>query len=582
MRALRSSRRSQAAVDDARRARSPHEGLRRPRRRSSATSTAPRDVPDGLGVPKNAPQQRASRSSTAAQVVARQAKHHLWNYGVGDEIRTLRPRRHASTIVQIARHRRRDRDLRGPLAGRDRLGRREGRRGRPARRAERLARTRRTRTTCASSCARRRAVEGECALAYVNLVGGQDELVFDGDSLVVDAEGDGARPRGAVRRPSCSSSTSTCRPPRRRCREPDTRFDGLCDQAHHHHVRAVRRRTSRSLPPVRRAPATTSRRSGRRSSLGLRDYVEKNGFRSVLFGMSGGIDSTLVRARSPSTRSAPDARLRRLQPQRLVDRALPLRRRRARPSARASTCGPSRSRRSSTRTRRRCTSTGSPRRTCRPASAPSIWMGLSNQRGPPRARLRQQVRARDRLLHDLRRRRRRLRADQGRAARPSCGSWPRWRNAYAEAQGETPPIPREHDQQAAVGRAAPRPARLRLAAAVRRCSTAILDAYVERDLGSADVVAEGFDPPARGAGRHAWSTGPSTSAASTRRAPRSRGATSAATAACRSRTAGASTSSRTEPVRPPVAARTTTGGPQRRVSSCAGARRGRGSPPGLA
>ena len=37
-------------------------------------------------------------------------------------------------------------------------------------------------------CARR-AQEAGCALAYVNMVGGQDELVFDGDSLVVDAAG---------------------------------------------------------------------------------------------------------------------------------------------------------------------------------------------------------------------------------------------------------------------------------------------------------------------------------------------------------------------------------------------------------
>ena len=44
----------------------------------------------------------------------------------------------------------------------------------------------------------------------------------------------------------------------------------------------------------------------------------------------------------------------------------------------------------------------------------------------------------------------------------------RWRNADAEARGEQPPIPESVDQQAAVGRAAARPARHRLAAAVRR------------------------------------------------------------------------------------------------------------------
>ena len=50
------------------------------------------------------------------------------------------------------------------------------------------------------------------ALVYVNQVGGQDELVFDGCSLVFDADGDAARPRSPVRRGRCSSST--CRSPR--------------------------------------------------------------------------------------------------------------------------------------------------------------------------------------------------------------------------------------------------------------------------------------------------------------------------------------------------------------------------------
>ena len=37
---------------------------------------------------------------------------------------------------------------------------------------------------------RERALETNCPIAYVNLVGGQDELVFDGQSVVVDAKGD--------------------------------------------------------------------------------------------------------------------------------------------------------------------------------------------------------------------------------------------------------------------------------------------------------------------------------------------------------------------------------------------------------
>ena len=45
------------------------------------------------------------------------------------------------------------------------------------------------RTTRGWSCAQRRAREAGATLAYVNMVGGQDELVFDGDSIIVDADG---------------------------------------------------------------------------------------------------------------------------------------------------------------------------------------------------------------------------------------------------------------------------------------------------------------------------------------------------------------------------------------------------------
>ena len=46
----------------------------------------------------------------------------------------------------------------------------------------------------------RRAREAGCPLAYVNLVGGQDELVFDGDTMISNADVDDHRPRVAVRR----------------------------------------------------------------------------------------------------------------------------------------------------------------------------------------------------------------------------------------------------------------------------------------------------------------------------------------------------------------------------------------------
>ena len=66
-------------------------------------------------------------------------------------------------------------------------------------------------TGCRTELAARRAREAGAALAYVNQVGGQDELVFDGGSLVVDADGAAARPHHAVRADTAGRPTSTCR-----------------------------------------------------------------------------------------------------------------------------------------------------------------------------------------------------------------------------------------------------------------------------------------------------------------------------------------------------------------------------------
>jgi NAD+ synthase (glutamine-hydrolysing) len=105
----------------------------------------------------------------------------------------------------------------------------------------------------------RRAKEAQCALAYVNMVGGQDELVFDGDSIVVDAQGEvlGRAPQ---------------------FEEFVLRVDLGAPQGE------VAPRLSESAE-VYSALVT-----------GLGDYVRKNGFRSVLLGLSGGIDSALVAA----------------------------------------------------------------------------------------------------------------------------------------------------------------------------------------------------------------------------------------------------------------------------------------------
>ena len=113
----------------------------------------------------------------------------------------------------------------------------------------------------------RRARESGVPLVYVNLVGGQDELVFDGESFVVDAAG-----RLACRFPAYEEGLFTV------------------DFA---------RRDGRLAPLVSGAPApplSTDASIYRALVLGVRDYVTKNGFEGAVIGLSGGIDSALTLA----------------------------------------------------------------------------------------------------------------------------------------------------------------------------------------------------------------------------------------------------------------------------------------------
>jgi NAD+ synthase (glutamine-hydrolysing) len=111
-----------------------------------------------------------------------------------------------------------------------------------------------------------RANENSLPLIYLNMVGGQDELVFDGGSVVVDAA-------GAVR-----------------FRAPLFE-EGL-------YVVELDR-AGGTLVPRDTAPQPAPplvERVYRALVLGTRDYVEKNGFRGVVLGLSGGVDSALTLA----------------------------------------------------------------------------------------------------------------------------------------------------------------------------------------------------------------------------------------------------------------------------------------------
>ena len=100
------------------------------------------------------------------------------------------------------------------------------------------------------------------ALVYANLVGGQDELIFDGDSFVMDAAGT------------------------------------ICAQLRHFEedLQLVEFDGATPVPQPLAAPLTTEAQVYQALVLGVRDYIGKNGFPGVLIGMSGGVDSALTLA----------------------------------------------------------------------------------------------------------------------------------------------------------------------------------------------------------------------------------------------------------------------------------------------
>ena len=139
-----------------------------------------------------------------------------------------------------------------------------------------------------------RASDASCALVYVNQVGGQDELVFDGASMVFDAHGDlVARARQFV------EETVVCDvevQPVFRKRLLDPR--GRAVEAPLP-VIAVSSEPRITDPADRRAPAVAEtlppvREVYEALVVGTRDYVVKNGFTDVAIALSGGIDSSLV------------------------------------------------------------------------------------------------------------------------------------------------------------------------------------------------------------------------------------------------------------------------------------------------
>ncbi|MBV8979575.1 MAG: NAD+ synthase [Acidimicrobiia bacterium] len=138
-----------------------------------------------------------------------------------------------------------------------------------------------------------RAEDASSALVYVNQVGGQDELVFDGASLVFDANGD-LLARGPQFVEYQQVVDVNVKPVfRKRLLDPRGRLTGeplpevvISSEPHADGSPPLTAEIVEPLSPVAEVYEALV--------LGTRDYVRKNGFTDVVIGMSGGIDSSLV------------------------------------------------------------------------------------------------------------------------------------------------------------------------------------------------------------------------------------------------------------------------------------------------
>ena len=212
------------------------------------------------------------------EILATYIKHHLPNYGVFDEYRNFAPGNH-SLVVRVAGV-----DIGvaicediwqagGPVAelAKRNIGLLLVPNGSPFEANKDDARL---------ALVQQRAIELNAPLAYVNMTGGQDDLVFDGDTIVVGSQGE-----LIARAPQFEDGLMIIDlDVKLASSDPDLIISNT------------------PLPKYKANIPGVARRLGDEDEIwqglviGLRDYVEKNNFKSVILGLSGGIDSALVAA----------------------------------------------------------------------------------------------------------------------------------------------------------------------------------------------------------------------------------------------------------------------------------------------
>ncbi len=144
-----------------------------------------------------------------------------------------------------------------------------------------------------------RAADDVVCLAYVNMAGGQDELVFDGGSLLVNEHGDFVARGPQFQEDLVIADLDLDGVFRARLRDSRRRKEKLGSEDHVARV-SLPAVASVSPPPLPErpeiVPLSPVDEVFQALVLGTHDYVRKNGFKHVVIGLSGGIDSSLVAA----------------------------------------------------------------------------------------------------------------------------------------------------------------------------------------------------------------------------------------------------------------------------------------------
>jgi NAD+ synthase (glutamine-hydrolysing) len=245
----------------------------------------PADANPRRGAPRN-----AAALLYGGEVVVRYYKRHLPNYGVFDEARYFVPGTEMPIVrlhgVDVALTVCEDLWVEGGPCGVI------GRAGADLVVSPNASPYERAKDDLRLPLVRRRAQESHATVLYCNQVGGQDELVFDGDSLVVNAAGEllARAPQFVEHLLTVDLTIDPASVPDR----TDGRIGPMTVTRHLLSEEPVGAFEPR--PGTVADPLSDCEEVWRALVLGLRDFIDKNGMPSVVLGLSGGIDSALVAA----------------------------------------------------------------------------------------------------------------------------------------------------------------------------------------------------------------------------------------------------------------------------------------------